>query len=266
MQVDYRNKDIIWTASDYDTSIAMTEFPYIELIEYKQSASQIRSQYEYWERRVKNAISGGGNPYSKLYIGDVTTNEYILPFFTETHHQIGQNWQENQAPLGDTIKRLTNAAEAVGKALYPAAGIMYPKSYAGANEYLYDITFYLINTISDEGTRRNKEFLETFIAQNLHVQENSLAITPPSLYTAFVPGVRWSPVCVVSNLSISNKGTLNRNADGHIVPDAWEVRIQLRELINESRMIYQSGMLSKGGNTPREGGTGQVTVKVIEGA
>jgi len=257
MNIDYRNKDIIWTASDYDIEIAGKEFPYIELIEYSQDASQIKQQVNFWTRRLADAANGiAGNPYAGLYMGDTTGNEYILPFFTETNHQIGQNWQENQAPLGDTAKRMTNAAEAVGKALFPAAGIIYPKSYAGANEYVYDITFYLINTISDVGIKKNKDFLETFIAQNLHVQENSLAITPPCLYTAFIPGIRWSPVCVVSNLSISNKGTLNRNEiTGHIVPDAWEVRIQIRELINESRSIYQAGLAGTN--------SGNVAVRVI---
>jgi len=262
MNIDYRNKDIIWTASDYDIEIAGKEFPYIELIEYSQDASQIKQQVNYWATRAGNAtVAGGaaaGGPYSGLYMGSRTENEYILPFFTETNHQIGQNWQENQAPLGDTAKRLTTgAAEAVGKAFFPAAGILYPKSYAGANEYLYDITFYLINTISEEGIKNNKAFLEKFIAMNLHVQENSLAITPPSLYTAFIPGIRWSPVCVVSNLSISNKGTLNMSAGGHIIPDAWEVRIQIRELINESRAIYQKGLLATAWT-----GTGNVDVSV----
>jgi len=123
---------------------------------------------------------------------------------------------------------------------------LYPKSYAGATEYAYEVAFHLINTtggsedITKKNIEKNKQFLEAFIKQNLHVQQNTLTITPPCLYEAYVPGVRWSPVCVVSNLSVTNKGTLNRMPEfgNYIIPDAWEVRIQFRELINESRDIY----------------------------
>ena len=255
---DFRggNDSIIWTTSDYNNEEMGGELPYIELTEYVQSASQIKQQINYWAQRGGELCGGGGvDSYKGLYIGNKTENTYTLPYFTELHHQIGQNWQENQGALGDMIKNIADKAVNVAKAFSPAAGILQPKSYAGTNEYFYDIQFHLINTVSDEGIKKNKTFLETFIKQNLHVQHNPVAITPPCLYTAWVPGVRWSPVCIVSNLSVSNKGTLNV-IDGYIIPDAWEIRIQFRELINESRAMYNDAI---------HGPDSEIKVRVIDG-
>lgn len=261
--IDFRRKDIIWTASDYSEDIAMTEFPYIEMIEYEQDFSALKAGIDYWFQRAGEAsvdLQSTG-AYRGLYHGEATKNVYYLPFYMDSHHNISQSWQENTAPLGASVKRLTNAVESVAKAFFPAAGILYPKSYAGANPYALDLTFDLINTISEEGIEKNKRFLELIIQQNLHVRHNVLTITPPCLYEVYVPGVRWSPVSVVSNLVVTNQGTLNRipkvGGGYYIVPDAWRIQMQLTELIEESRDIYLDAIM---GN---ESG-GQMNVRVIE--
>lgn len=261
MEFDFRFKggdgSIRWTASDFSAEAAK-ELPYIELVEYEQTFSATLANINYWLQRVQGGFE---DAYKGLYLGRPTDNRYILPFFMDSHHNVGQAWQEHSAPLGPLARKGLDFVENVAKVVYPAAGIIYPKAYAGADHYSYDLQFSLLNTIDEQGVLNNKRFLETFIKQNLHVQHNVLTITPPCLYEIYVPGVRWSPVAVISNLTIVNRGTLNRipavGGGNYIVPDAWEVRIQMQELINESRKIYEDAIQG------REYGS-EMTVKVID--
>jgi len=256
-EFDFRKKggegSFVWTANDFDPFIAHNEFPYIQMIEYEQDFSTLLGNLNFWRRKIDDPKDA----YRGLYLGSPTGNVYYLPFFMESHHQIGQLWQENRAPLGPAMAAVQNAVENVAKAYFPSAGIVYPRSYAGSNEYAYDVRFHLLNTIKEEGMASNKFFLETLIQQNLHVQHNVLTITPPCLYEVYIPGIRWSPVAVVSNLTITNKGVLNRLPEAgytnYIVPDAWEVHMQIRELINESRDIYLDAIQGAEGIGPTIG-------------
>jgi len=262
---DYRKKDIIWTASDYDVGQANKEFPYIELVEWEPTFSGTLEAITYWLQR---AFGEPGEVYKGLYVGKPTKNTYVLPFFMDTHHQIGQNWEENQAPLGQWVKDQGSKAMGGVRTIYPAVGILYPKTYKGMSEYRYDVSFHLINTTGGseeeaiQNIKKNRAFLEQFIKMNLHVQHTPLTVTPPCIYEALIPGVRWSPACVVANLSVSNKGTLNRmpgiGGGTYIVPDAWEVQIQFRELLNESRSIYSEAIRDGVGNV------GGMNVRVVQ--
>jgi hypothetical protein len=61
----------------------------------------------------------------------------------------------------------------------------------------------------------------------------------------YIPGVRYSPVCIINNLQIDNVGQLNRlnlRTEGRtdcVVPDEWKIRILITELVRESNLIYQ---------------------------
>ena len=260
LHVDFRERSSIrWTASDFDNA-AGGEFPFAQLIEYEQQFSHVLSNINYWERKVTGDYK---DAYKGLYLGRETGNEYFLPYFTSEHHNIGQNWQEQQAPFGAAVQELANKVEMVTRTVYPAAGIIYPKTWTGANPQVFNIQFDLLNTIDEAGVKQNREFLETFIKQNLHVQHNVLTISPPCLYEVYIPGIRWSPVAVVSNLTVTNKGTLNRIPEvmggNYIVPDAWEVNIQMQELLIESRNLYEQAIAG-------EGSPSTISVRVIESA
>jgi hypothetical protein len=240
---DFRRKDIMWTTSDYSPDIAK-ELPYIELQGYQQTSMGLTMGLRNWWRVLKS------DTYPGIYMGDrMGASNYILPFYTDTNRSIGQNWQENQG-LMESAGGVKDKAEAVGKLMMPTAGIIVPKSYAGATEYSYDIRFTLINTVSHEGIKKNKKFLEQIVSDNLHQQSGSLGVLPPLLYEAYIPGIRWSPVCVIANLMVVNKGTLNimphlgKEFTNYIIPDAWEITLQIRELINESRDLYKKGAIS----------------------
>jgi hypothetical protein len=244
---DFRAKDIIWSNTPYSNA-ALRELPYVEMRGYQQTHSAVMENIKAWIARVEQG--GGGNPYKDLYTGDPKMN-MRLPYFSEYHHNINQGWEINQGVLGDTMKTAVDMATNVASIFKPAAGILYPKNYAGAQESSWSFTFPLVNTYggADPVTEipvnvgKNRAFLEDLIKGSLHDQQNSIAVNPPYIWEAFIPGVRWSPACVINNLTVNNKGTMNSGQPYgmdrfYLFPDAWEVTIGVRELINESRTIY----------------------------
>jgi hypothetical protein len=252
---DLGDKGICWTNTPYSKS-ALEQIPYIEMFGYQQDWSAAITSIQTWLTRFK-IYGEGGNPYEALYMGKEAT-KYKLPYLNEFHHNTSQNWQENQGPLGAGVKQLTDLAETVGKAVLPAAGILYPKSYAGAGPTSFSFTFNLINTNASNGSiesnvTKNQKFLHQFVRDNLHDQNGVMSIIPPLIYEVYIPGVRWSPAAVVSGFTVNNKGSLNVNKgqmiipgigmkENYIFPDAWEVTISITELINESRRIWDDAI------------------------
>lgn len=259
---DFTKGDICWTTTPYSKT-ALNEMPYIWMNGYQQDWSDLITSVNYWMTRVVER----DNPYLGLYHG-TQRSTYKLPYFNEYHHGISQSWQENQGPAGDAVKTLTGIAETVGRAIFPAAGILFPKSYAGNIAASYTFSFTLINTNDGMGgeikdnIKKNKKFLDAFIKDNLHDQNGAVAVDPPLIYEVLIPGIRWSPAAVVSGLTVNNKGTMIRGnsiglGDAGIYPDAWEVQVTIQELINESRMIHEDAV-----KTPTEKG---ITVRAIRG-
>jgi hypothetical protein len=253
---NFMEKQICWTTTPYDKA-KLAELPYIEMVGYQQTYSDAIVSLNFWKERV----TGDANPYKGLYMGEPRST-YILPFFSDYHHGVTQNWQENQGPLGELVKKATDALETVGKVVYPAAGILYPKSYAGSQPATYTFGFTLLNT--NAGTSpsddiqnnilMNASFVEDFMADNLHDQNGALSVLPPLIYEVYIPGVRWAPAAVVSNVTITNKGSMNDGSvfgfeKGYIYPDAWDVQITITELINESKKIWADATR----NTPHIG-------------
>jgi hypothetical protein len=228
------------------------------MIGYQQTHSAAMENIKAWiARALPVGENVSSNPYKDLYTGDYKMS-MRLPYFNEYHHNISQNWEENQGVLGPVVEAATKLATNVAKLITPAAGILYPKNYAGTQESSYSFTFYLINTYggADPATEikknldKNKEFIENLIAASLHAQVNSIVVMPPYIWEVYIPGVRWSPAAVINNLVVNNKGTMNsgRILDGmaknYIFPDAWEVTIGISELINESRSIYEDATVN----------------------
>ncbi len=244
--INFADGDICWTTTPY-TKKALRTMPYVWMHGYRQTWSDTISSINYWYQRFKE--ENGGNPYKGLYLGkEVST--YRLPYFSEYHHAITQKWQENTGPAGQFAADLAKYAENVARLGLPAAGIIYPRSYSGNMAAKYSFTFYLINTCDSNGNEiaanvnKNRKFIESFITDNLHAQNNAISVEPPLIYEVYIPGIRWSPAAVVSDLQINNKGTMNLgSAVGldpgiYTFPDAWEVNITIEELINESKAIW----------------------------
>ena len=52
-----------------------------------------------------------------------------------------------------------------------------------------------------------------------------------------VPGIRYSPVSVISSLQIDNIGVL-KIVDGTVIPEAYDIKIGMTDLLTESRQIF----------------------------
>lgn len=269
--IDYRRGDVVWTTNQYDNSEgseAIQSLPYIHLIEYEQQWAQTLAQItEFFKRAFTGEGTGGSNSldaYSGMYFGTETKNQYILPFFSEHHHKISQSWNMRKG-VADKVKA-TSWLEIASKHSFPGTGIVYPKSYEGGVEETVVINFELYNTLSRDADGRDVEtnwkFINQLIFRNLHAQDNFITQTPPCLYEALIPGIKYIPVCVVSGLEITNIGSLNpvkslgfswgQNQDW-LIPDGWRVSISLQEIIKESRNTFVRGIQSSDGGVGLNG-------------
>jgi hypothetical protein len=256
--IDFRKKDVIWTTSNYDPSNTevINEFPYIELIEYWQEGSQIESAINNFVTRVLSEERRTAKQYTDLYSLNKTGNKYVLPFFMEENRNIENQWSEisKQSVGGAKIEAFFGVMKEGTKIAKPTAAIIQPEGYAGSSKYGYDVRFSLINTAGTlNDIAKNKRFLELITKQNLHVTHNWFNTIPPCLYSAHIPGIRWSPICTMTGLAVKNVGTMNRihahGFNGHIIPDAWEITLSFRELLREDYDIYKDGIES-GGTSP----------------
>lgn len=258
MNMDFRSKSsgICWTTTPFSEA-ALAEMPYVEMQGWEQTWSSAIENIHFWMQRFLDATDGGsgGNPFEGLYLGKIASN-YVLPYFNEYHHAISQSWGASQGPVGSKMQLVQQYVETVAKTMLPAAGILFPQSYEGASPGEYSFNFNLINTNAGVGNEtganivKNKKFLESFIKDNLHNMNGCLSITPPLIYEVYIPGIRWSPAAIVSSLTVNNKGSMNKNTNGmiagarkeYIYPDAWEVTVGIKELINETKDIYDDAV------------------------
>ena len=259
LQTDFRKKDIICFASNYNSDTISNDMPFIQLIEYKIDASafveQVNRLYEISKGLVNSALNNKPKETIKdLYKLKPTLYSYILPYYSEFHHQINQGWREAQGIGVGLVDKVVDTIVAVNKIMHPAAGWLYPKSYDGASPTTYNVTFTLVNTSppsefnAENAIHRNKGFLEHLIRQNLHRQKGISALAAPCVYEIYIPGVRWSPISAITNMQIINKGTLNNwgsPGSSYLVPDAWEVTLQIQDLINENRAFYKEALQGK---------------------
>lgn len=247
------DKEICWTNTRYGED-TIKEVPFIELLGYEQDWGVIKTSIDAWWARVSDPISMP-NPYKDLYRG-VEKHAYKLPYLSETHHNISQNWDTHETPATPFVKRVTDYVTTLGKSILPAAEVLLPKVYAGSSAAPYSFTINLINTNACGGNitdliMRNKNFIDNFINDNLHDQNNALSIVPPLIYEVYIPGIKWSPASVVSGLTINNKGTININSgkkilpelpENYIYPDIWEVTITITDLIRESKKLWKDAI------------------------
>lgn len=261
--IDFRRRDIICTASDYNNDASTTDFPYIQLVEYEPSLSNLVAQIEYIKDHTYP--NDNTNIYNGLYIAKPTGFTYVLPYYSEYHHQISQGWEEMQGTGIEVLDAAVNLAITLTKVTQPAAGWLYPKSYTGPNETTYSVSFDLINSVSRSGSTtidlgsnlgsqsiayledvagKNKRFLERLIHQNLASISKGTSVVPPCWYEIYIPGVRWSPASIIQGIQVTNKGVMN-NWNNYVVPDAWEITLQVRELIAESQNLFDEAILGR---------------------
>lgn len=251
-----QNVDGRWCASD-SGSVRTGDVPFIKLTEFQQQTSALEQSLAYWND-FESKVSGGGSPYKNLYLAQRTGNVYILPYFERYNHRTQQTWSPGAGPgpennIGLEWYLIQKTFES------PAAGVEQPHAWSGQALAGYNFSFHLINTYEpDSDIIKNFIFLRTLTSKSLLGRPDAIRYIPPCLYTASIPGVRYSPACVIESLSIDNVGSMNYHSLGGrqmIIPDAWYVSINIKELILESREILNVA----------HGAAGEGTVEAIEG-
>jgi len=234
---DFREKNMICFANQSDKK-ALYEIPHAELVEYDVDQSIVVNNINYIIHHIKFAKEDPVWTYKGLYMGTKTGNRYIVPYLEQFHHSVTSNWDDPGGTGIPGLSQAENLLTKISKIMKPAAGILYAKQFTGTTEAAYSLRFNLINTANDENAIQNNfSFITKLLHQNLHNQTSYSAVQPPCLYEVYIPGVRYCPVASLS-ITVTNVGTLNKWKTT-VIPDAWSVIINIRELLSESQQIYE---------------------------
>jgi len=258
-------KNYRWSVNEPNQKF-ITDVPVIQLIEYQSSTGPILEGLEYnfvtlttaagqSAASAATALPDGERnipspePYLDIYSGVFTENVYRLPFFSPYHHTLNNTWGEaNQDHSVGTLKKYVE--KAADFAQY--GNIEKRRIWKASQPAGYQFTFYLYNTFDVSDIPKNFEFIRTLTHNNLPTRTSFATLLPPCFYKVEIPGVRYAPIAVMSSVDVQNIGQVNRrkmmvdngvNAVEEIwmnIPDAWEVTVNMNELHNESRDIFNS--------------------------
>lgn len=217
-------------------------------------------------------------PYEGLYITTPTKFLYTLPYFSDTQNTILNSFQDNDAVFeggsestaAPVVEGLTQSilatrgfAQGLARtAFFGAPGIYIekPKYYNFNNQgESISVRFPLVNTgwATYNDVMRNWQLLFMLTYQNRPNRKSRDLIDPSVLYEINIPGIKYHPFAYIDRLRIRFRGS-RRNMkikipgpNGSsatvttIVPDAYDVELTLKTLINESQNTLYSMLFDK---------------------
>lgn len=223
--------DYPWTVTNLPNR---ENVPSILLTEYELNNSFLVASLRYW---IMQLATDAADPYYGIYDASPTGTSYILPYYESYHHAIRNNWSPRESVIDEYAKTAAETAELL---IAPHGGITSPEIWKGSEVGEYEVTFRLYNTINPaKDIRLNNSFIQRLIFGSLPNKKSAIVTWPPALYKVNIPGIRFSPVAVMSRVAIDHIGHMGV-IGGKIIPDAWQIKITLRELIPESRQIYSA--------------------------
>lgn len=257
-----------WTLSPKGSPVR-DEVPTITLNEYRLIQSNMYSAIRYWERNIETALTDtfngqntNINPYAGLYPGEPTGFIYKLPFLSEHSKSINNSWTGSELelslpfasglPIAGHVFRL-EGIESLAKLAAVGVGHEVPKVYSGGSLESITVSFVLLNTVSQVDVQQNWELCYLLAYQNLQNRRNAILIDPPVFYTVNIPGIKFSPASIVTDLTISSLGQskllkldddFNTNPDlaglSKIIPEAYRINITFQDLIPQSRNFMEA--------------------------
>ena len=215
--------------------------------------------------------------YKWLFPKDKPTNfVYQLPYFSDINFNVRSSpWQDALTPedigggLAATAGKVAGWAGVKGvqdwligagettKAGAKIVGDVFggysnmtptdkPKMWKGHSERTIDIRFPLFNTLGPEDWKANRDLCMLLVNQNLYNKRDYITSLPPVFYEVLVPGQHYSYASCVTDITIYNRGnmrimkTTGTNGDmTAVVPDAYEVSIQLTDMVMPSKNLFQ---------------------------
>jgi len=259
-----------WSVSK--SSLATAQVPIIKISEYQQGLAGIQQSIRHWSRiggdEGADAITGDvQDPYAELYAVDMREdqrgNDYVFPFFSDYHHAISNAWGENKGVMAQPASELLKHATDLARAIYPSAGIESAQSFEGSTRSEYLFTFHLFNTVDPKvDIKKNLQLIQALVNNNVLDKINLMAIRPPAICHISIPGIRGATVGIMSNIVIQNIGQMNsinlatlgiEGADAlsiggilgkqnYNIPDAYQITITVKELLTESRQIWDGAL------------------------
>ena len=220
--------------------------------------------------------------YENLYGVKRSNFIYRLPYLEDKYKSINNNWQIGGGALNQAITDGTSSlTQLLGSLGAPAVGIDFSKSFNYPKDGPeHTMSFYLDNTKDSNYSgspdvqltgrsvnsqydlnvglaathipnyETNYRFIFLLLYQNMPNKLNRVALTPPVIYRAKLPGVFSYRYSFLSRLEVSMIGTRkNKTISGFIntennknvqavIPEGYEVKLTLKSLVPETQNMY----------------------------
>lgn len=197
-------------------------------------------------------------PYKYLYLRESTNNKYKLPYFTDTHYGISNDFKdsasdsESKNNIADTLKEtIVSTMDKISQNVASPVTLMAPGSYIERPKFYdfkqtnesFDISFILYNTLNEDAYKYNCDFINRFVIANTPARQNKILADPPVIYEVTIPGRIFCPYAYVSKFSVDHVGVRRllplSNGNQGIVPDAFKINISITSLIIESSNLIK---------------------------
>jgi len=216
--------------------------------------------------------------YEHLYGVKRSNFIYKLPYLEDEYKSVNNSWENSEGMLDQATTSVVNKIKNAFSFAAPGVGIDFAKSFkyddAGPS---HDLTFYLDNTKDSEytgesittdashdapwarstGNRRivpnyetNFRLVYLLLYQNMPNKLNRLALVPPVIYRAKLPGMFSYRYSYLSKIGIKMIGTRkmknipnfitteNNRAIDVVIPEGYEITMSLQSLIPETQNLY----------------------------
>jgi hypothetical protein len=279
------NVHIVW---DYDWTVSSksrTDIPYVYLEEHKIEGGSIQKQFAFYasggagaakDYFAEESARGILEVYDEIFVPNRTNFQYFFPYFAKASYELTTSqWQQFDSisqsvnkivggvgklfgGAGEKIAGLVTSgldaaaagAETALQFKYPVVGIAdRPRIFTAHSERSITIEFPLYNTLRANEWKRNKDFIQLFMYQNLFNKRNFITGLPPCWYKVTIPGSYYSVASCVTNFVVENLGNTRLMKVGSkefVVPDAYQVRITLQEMAMPSKNQFEYGITGIG--------------------
>lgn len=204
-------------------------------------------------------------PYNALYATEQTGFNYFFPYLDDSYRQstntFGEGGQDNIiTPYIDIITGVLGGAASVTGLLKPGVYIEKSKQFTmGAAGRTISFSFPLLNTNTFDDVLQNWQLIFGIVYQNRPGRVSKSIIDVPVIYELYIPGIAYMPYAYIKNLEVKFLGNrrvmeidvpIMNEGEGNtsrvspiktIIPDAYEISIQVEGLNDETRnFMYAS--------------------------
>tara|TARA_R110000751_G_scaffold213725_2_gene317263 strand:- start:632 stop:1735 length:1104 start_codon:yes stop_codon:yes gene_type:complete len=193
--------------------------------------------------------------YEHLYGVKRSNFIYKLPYLEDQYKEVNNSWGDGEGTLNQSTTNIVDKIKNAFSFAAPGVGIDFAKSFQYASDGpSHNITFYLDNTKDSEYGKSmyetNFRLIYLLLYQNMPNKLNRLALVPPVIYRAKLPGVFSYRYSFLSKVGVTMLGTRkmknipnfitteNNRAIDVVIPEGYEITMTLQSLIPETQNLY----------------------------